>query len=215
MQSIKKWWAVLAVVASTLFMVATMDSKQLIDNYRLAKEWVVSSPTLEGSWSSSYPEEDFEGLSENKWIESPEQTVVEVSVNGSDVSGIISTPQIREFIDNTHQMVDYFMFEGHRTLFSQSFEARVFEYIGGHKYIFAELSFTLEGGRLLMADQSPGKSKFVPPEAALLKRSETSFDERLQPHLDGYAEEKGKKIIPMIKKLQQENQRNGDGGADK
>lgn len=215
MQSIKKWWAVLAVVASSVFMVATMDSKQLIDNYSLAKEWVVSSPTLEGSWSSSYTGEDFEGLSENKWIESPEQTVVEVSVNGRDVSGIISTPQIREFLDNTPQMVNYFMFEGHRTLFSHSFEARVFDYIGGHKYIFAELSFTPEGGRLLMADQSPGKSKFVPPKATLLKRSETSFDDRLQPHLDGYAEEKAKKIIPMIKKLQEESQRNSDRGADK
>ncbi|WP_154816674.1 hypothetical protein [Enterobacter kobei] len=64
MQIIKKWWAVLAVVGSSLFMVATMDSKQLIDNYHLAEKWVMSSPTLEGSWSSSYPGEDFEGLSE-------------------------------------------------------------------------------------------------------------------------------------------------------
>lgn len=46
---------------------------------------------------------------------------------------------------------------------------------------------------------------FVPPEATLLKRSETSFGERLKPHLDDYAKEKAKKLIPMIKKLQQEN----------
>jgi len=53
-----------------------------------------------------------------------------------------------------------------------------------------------------MTDQSPGKSKFVPPETTLLKRSETSFDERLQLHLDDYVKEKAKKLIPMIKKLQ-------------
>jgi len=214
MQYLKKWWAILGVIASSLFMVATIDSKQIIDNYDLAKEWVMSSPVLEGSWSTSYPGEDFEGLSENKWLESPKQTVVEISVDGNDISGIISTPQIREFIDNTPQMVDYFLLEGHRQFFRRTFEARVYEYIGGKKYVFAILNFTLEDGRLLMADFSPGMSKFVPQEAILIKRSDTSFDQRLHLHLDDYSEEKAKKILPMLKRLQEENKKNEKGRAN-
>jgi hypothetical protein len=212
MQFIKNGWFILTAVVAALFAVATMDSKQVTENYVSFEKWVMSSPPLEGSWSSSYAGEDAEGLSENKWLESPEQTVVEIDVHGRDVSGIISTPQIRKFIENTPQMVDYFMFEGHRSMFAHSFDARVYEHIGGHKYAFAILSFDLQDGKLSMTDKSPGGSTFVPQEALLIKRSETSFDNRLKYHLEEFTDEKMKLLSPLIEKLRKdEEQKNRHG----
>jgi len=204
MQFLKNGWFIATALVTALFAVATMDSKQVIDNYNSLEQWVMSSPPLEGSWSSAYEGEDFEGLSENKWLESPEQTVVEVNVNGRDVSGIISTPQIRTFIDSTPQMVDYFMFEGSRSIFAHTFKARVFEFIGGHKYVFAILSFELEGGNLSMIDESPGGSKYVPQKVILLKRADTTSDERLDHHLEEFTEEKMKRLSPLIESLRKD-----------
>ncbi|HEI6963525.1 TPA: hypothetical protein SK282_000086 [Yersinia enterocolitica] len=184
----KRWYVVLSVVFGVIITLATIDNKQIKENWQLAEDWYYSNPKLTGSWSSSYHGEG--GLSANNWIESPEQTVIDVDIIGREVSGVISTPKIREFIKKTPQLVDYFMVEGEKDRFSNVFSANVFEYIYGHKYLFAVLRFELRDGKLIMEDVSDGGSEFVPKRVVLIKRADTTYDSRFDDHIHAYAMDK-------------------------
>lgn len=177
-----KWGAAAVTILPGLYALVTVDSESILKSYDLAKEWYLSTPAMTGSWSSRYPGDTDYVISDNAWLESEQQTSMELEVYDGKFDGVISTPQIRAFILKTPQLTDYFLLEGEKDSFWRSGTGYVYEVIGGKKYLFGVVNISLEDGHLVLTDKTPGGSELIPNKTTLTKREDAAFGERFQTH---------------------------------